>query len=455
MMVRSLGVLTAGCGEIREVSRCPGAFSALARGLLLLVILTVYIGAMPFLILFSPQLLYGMYLAIISGAATILFFDYSEVRGLRWVAPYLAWVCFYCYWGALVAPPEMPLGEVAKTCLKSLLVICGLALALHGRDAVARFANGVQIAAMVNMGIAVWETGRPDIVLKLARAHDPTATAFNVERPAGIWSNPDEASFAYLFAILVSFWGRGPLVWLGRIACVVGIFLTASRTGAYVLGLFTLVYVLGQAKAFRLRPGTVASILFGVLALGGALTVAAKLAPHGSFDLSENRQVRRILDFSENDVRSNGQLGRTDIARLAADEVFGGPWYGHGIYTFQIENQRYAALKIGAHNLYITVWGESGFPGGVSYFLLLALGFSRVFKRSLSPHDRLLLMLLWGGYLVIGLTWHNQVTSFAGMLYSGCLWHLPGVLAANEAENSDKPMEKSAYDEVPESLGAG
>ncbi len=409
----------------------PTLLPSLARGFLLAVLMVVYIGAMPFLILISSQLLYGVYLAIIGCAATIIFFEYSAVRNLRWVAPYLAWVLFYCYWGALVAPPEMPLDEVAKTGLKAMLVIGGLAMVVTGRVALRGFARWVQVAAIVNMGIAVWEIGRPDIVLQLARAHDPTATAFNVERPAGIWSNPDEASFAYLFALLMSCWIRGPLAWLGRIAAVTGIFLTASRTGAYVLLLCGLIYGIGQLRSLRWSTGAVASVLFGLLALGGAAAVVVKLAPEGTFELSKNRQIQRILDFSEKDVRKSGELGRTDIARAAAMQALDGPWYGHGMYTFQMERNRFAALTIGAHNLYITVWGEAGIPGGLSYLLLLALGFSRLFNGAIIRSDRLVLMLLWGSYLVIGLTWHNQITSFAGMLYSGCLWHFPGILASD------------------------
>jgi len=187
--------------------------------------------------------------------------------------------------------------------------------------------------------------------------------------------------------------------------------------------------ILGQIRTVRLRPSTVAVGLFGLLALGVIGTVAVKLAPSDAFDVSQNRQIQRILDFSETDARSSGQMGRTDIAWAAAAQALDGPWYGHGIYTFQMEpKDPFSILDIGAHNLYITVWGEAGILGGVSYFLLLAFGLSRLTSKALPERDRLLLMLFWMSYLVIALTWHNQVTSFSGMLYSGALWHLPGIL---------------------------
>lgn len=407
----------------------PSFFVAASQGVLLAIVLGIYLGAMPYLILFSPQLLYGVYLLIIGAAATILFFEWSAVRSFRWVAPYIAWVLFYCYWGALVGPPEMPLGDVAKTCLKTILVIGGFALVVRGRRSLRQFASGVQVVALVNAGIAVWETSHPELIVKLARAHDPMATAFNVERPAGIWSNPDEASFAYLFALLVSCWGRGTLIWAGRAACCIGIFLTASRTGAYVLLFCSFLLLMGKIGRVRWRPGGVAAILFGLLGLCAGGVTLVKLAPPGTFDLSRNPQVMRVLDFSETDVRKNGEPGRTDIARAAAFQALEGPWYGSGIYTFQLEpKDRFAVLEVGAHNLYITVWGETGLLGGLSFLLLLTFGFSRLVRHSLAKEDRLRLTLLWLGYLVIALTWHNQLTSFAGMLYSGSLWHLPGVL---------------------------
>ncbi len=419
--------------DVKEPDVTPGApprsIPALGQWILLAVTVGIYLGAMPYLILFSPHLLYGVYLVIIGAAATILFFDWSEVRSLRWVAPYLTWVGFYCYWGVVVAPPEMPLSDAAKVCLKTLLIIGGLAMAVTGRDSLRRFASWVQVAALVNVGIAIWEVSHPELILKLARAHDPMATAFNVERPAGIWSNPDEASFGYLFALLISCWGRGPVVWLGRIGCIVGIYLTASRTGAYVLLSGCLVLLIGKLVSVRWRPGVAAAVILGLLAFGGIGMVALQLAPRDWVDLSQNRQITRILDFAETDLDRSGDLGRVEIAQAAASQALGGPWYGHGLYTFQLEaKDPFAVLKVGAHNLYITVWGEAGFPGGLTFLLLLALGLSRLASPLLSKEDRLPLVVLWVGYLVIALTWHNQITSFAGMLYSGALWHLPGIL---------------------------
>jgi O-antigen ligase len=408
-------------------------FPTVARGFLLLMLLVIYSGAMPYLILASPLLLYAVYCVLLGSAALILFFDWPQVREFRGVAPYVGWVLFFCYWGALVAPPEMPLDDVLKTALKTVLVIGGLALAVNGMPALRRFAGWVQVLALMNAGIAIWQTDHPEMIRKMALAHDPNATAFNVERPAGIWSNPDEAGYGYLFALLLSCWVRGPLAWIGRIACLVGIFLTASRTGAYVLSMCAIILILGKLRSVRLSPGFAAGAFFGLLALGGAGVAAVKMAPAGTFDLSENRQVQRILDFSEVDARSSGNLSRTEIARVAAIQALDGPWYGYGYNTFRLEPEGpYSVLEIGAHNHYITVWGEAGVLGGVSFFILLAFGMSRLFNEALEERDRLLMLLFWMSYLVIGLTWHNQITAFAGMLYSGALWHFPGVLGKKD-----------------------
>ncbi len=412
------------------------AIPAAARAMLLAVTVAVYSGAMPYLILVSPRLLYGVYLLVTGCVAAILFLDYPAVRGLRRVAPYLGWVLFYCYWGALVAPPEMPLEDVVKTGGKNALVIVALALAVTGGRSLRRLAGWAQGAAAANMALALWETSRPDLVLKLALAHDPLATAFNVNRPAGIWNNPDEAAFAYLFALFLSRWAPRPLAWIGRAACLAGLFLAASRTGFYVLGLCVLLYGAGRLRELRWRPGAVAAMLFALLALGVAGGAAVALAPGSLSTLSQTPQVRRLLDFAESDVRSEGDLGRTDIAQAAAQAALDGPWYGRGFFTFQLEDNPFAVLDVGAHNFYLTAWGEAGIPGGVSLLVLLALGMSRLGHRALASRDRLALVLLWAGYLVIALTWHNQVTSFAGMLYSGALWHLPGVLAGEGNERN-------------------
>ncbi|HWL51005.1 MAG TPA: O-antigen ligase family protein [Chthoniobacteraceae bacterium] len=402
---------------------------AAARWALLALLLGIYLGGMPYLVVISPVLLYGAYLVMISASAMVLVSDWPSIRGLRWVAPYLAWATFYCYWGTLVAPPELSLGEAAKTWMKVMLVTGTLALALNNRRTLRLFANLVQGAAMVNVAIALWEVKHPALIEKLARAHDSLATAFNVERPAGIWSNPDAASFGYLFALLLSFWGRGPVVWAGRLACFVGIYLSASRTGAYVLLLGCLLLAVGKIGRMKWRPGVIAVIILGAMAAVGIGLAAVKMAPAGAFDLSQNRNVLRFADFLETDATRSGDPGRVEIAQAAAVQAFEGPWYGYGLYTFQMEpKDPLAVLDVGAHNLFITVWGETGIPGAVTFSVLLAIGLCRLATVPLSGNDRLLLTLFWMGYLLIALTWHNQMTSFVGMLYTAALWHLPGVL---------------------------
>lgn len=424
-------------GSPGHPSRTLELVPAVARWMLLAIVIGIYMGAMPYLVVISPILLYGAYLVILGAGAAILVSDWSSVRCLQWVAPYLAWATFYCYWGTLVAPPELSLGEAVKTWMKIMLVTGALALALDNLRSLQRFANWVQVAALVNFAIALWEVKHPALVEKLARAHDPMGTAFNPERPAGIWSNPDVAAFGYLFALLVSCWGRGPLVWAGRLACLVGIYLSVSRTGAYVLLLCFALFAAGKIGSMRWRPGAVAATILGVVAMIGIGLAAIKFAPPHTFDFVQNRKLLRFADVFEVEAKRAGDLGRVEIAQAAAIQALSGPWYGHGLYTFQMEpSDPLAVLDVGSHNLFITVWGETGLPGAVTFAVLLAVGFTRLLTLSLTRDDRLLLTLFWVGYMVIALTWHNQMTSFVGMLYTAALWHLPGLLerAGNDAQ---------------------
>jgi O-antigen ligase len=85
-------------------------------------------------------------------------------------------------------------------------------------------------------------------------------------------------------------------------------------------------------------------------------------------------------------------------------------------------------LETPAHNIYLTVWGETGPLIALAYVFVLGMGLRQVLRVRLLLADRIPILLMWFCYLVVGLTWHNQFTSFAGMIFVGLLYHLPSIL---------------------------
>ena len=403
---------------------------AAARGTLLLTLATIYAGCIQFFITISPSLLYGTYLVISACVSVCLYLNWSCSRRAMSVCPYLLWTLAYFLWGMIVSLDALVVKEGLKIYIKNVLVAGALAIVLD-RKSVRSFADLIQLAVVINFAICVWETINPSLVAELAHTREEGTTAFNVLRPAGLWSNPDEAAFAFVFAILLARWASNPLRWLGRTAALAGVYLSASRTGAYLLLAAGLVYGWKWLREHRLTSASLARLCGGAFLVGIALTAVASKT---HFDVADYWQLSRMLDFTE-ETRDPDHASRTEIACEAFNTAVARAWYGHGLFGFQGEPTLPTVLELPAHNVFITVFGEAGILMVATYVLLLGLGLSRVFRLPLPPGDRTTLAVMWLSYLLIGLTWHNQFTSFSGMLYIALLWHLPRILATRGQNN--------------------
>lgn len=402
-----------------------GTTARLLQWVLLGVLFGIYCGAMPYLLLISFSLLYGVYMVIGGSAAGIVADRWQASRGLKSVAPYVCWLVFYFYWGTVVAPENLKLSDVAKTFLKNALVFTAVCMAISDRIQLRRFATLVQLAVLMNVAVAVYEYRNPELIPKLAFLTNPDTTAFSVTRPAGLWSNPNEAAFAYLFGILLSFWAAKPISWFGLVGGLAGLFLGSSRTGAYVLMLCAMVGLLATFQRQRLKPAKIGAICLllipFLIAVPKALDLVASKA-------SGVPQIERMLDAAGDSGSSGADSSRFGVALDAWNQIVEGPWYGYGIFMFQ--NSEHSptpgVLEVAAHNIYLAVLGEGGAFCLLSYLAVLGAGLWRVTK--VQGRDRLLLSLMWMSYLIIGMTWHNQFTAFAGMIYVGLLFHLPVLL---------------------------
>lgn len=413
----------------------PGLVVRLSRGTLFVLLFVIYIGALPFFISFSPALLYGTYILYGVCAVGILSFEWRASRNLLSTVPYLAWLLiFYCCWGALVAGEDVPLSQVVRLLVRNVIVISLFELAVIDRRGIARAADCFQLGAMLNLAIAFRELLDPNLVLKLALTLDPNSSSFSELRPAGLWSNPNEAAFSYIFAFLLSYWARGPLAWIGRLSCLIGVCLTASRTGMYLLILCGTFYLVLNLRSVLFNYRRLTLLLLSVAVIAAAVAIFSGSSTPRTLDLSKQAQLNRLIDFSEKRTRGAEDSSRLQIAQEAIERASERPWTGHGIFSFQGASAFSAmpsVLSTGVHNVYIAVWGETGIPGLISFLFLLAFGLHRLLKAQIARSERSILLLMWISYLVIGFAWHNQFSQFSGMLYIALLYHLPRVVAHN------------------------
>lgn len=184
-------------------------------------------------------------------------------------------------------------------------------------------------------------------------------------RAAGFGVNPNTgAALSVMLLIGILDWRRPTLsvsVGVWALICLVGVFLTMSRSGMLLYGLVGMLYVRLCVK--RNAVGTLV-IVGGILFSGAGYLVMA-----GDF-------ARRVLPlFDATSSRSNlfsGQLDSMDARedsrvefalehlKMAMERPFLG--WGTGISY---------ATEEGSHNMFISRWVENGIPGLAAYCLLI------------------------------------------------------------------------------------
>jgi O-antigen ligase len=406
-----------------------------AQRVLVALLALIFCGGFLFLVTISPLVLYGFYVAL---AAMIVLRTESVVQFLKALAPlspYLYWLLLYAAWATLISPfISVVFGDIVRLLFRNLLFLTAAAVAFSDRSAYRLFSRFIQVGVIINCAISVTQLNDPQFALDLARMlGDKTYTNNNV-RPGGLWINPDEAAFANLMALLIIGTDRSPLAWIARCAAVYSIYVSASRTGSYILVLFFVAFLLFQLsqRAFSFKRMT---LLVNGLAL-------AYLVFYGMFytnnlpayDHSQDFALSRILDIQE----SNTDYTRGDLTYAVFQVAINAPWHGYGTLGLQDAeaSQLYfqrALPGLGAHNIFLAIWGEAGILGLFGYLIALGVGASQVLRYKLAPAHRLIAGLMWVGYLIRGVTWHGQLHSGMGILCVALLYCYPMLMREEES----------------------
>lgn len=426
----------------------------IARIGLIICLIAIYSGAAQFIFIASEKLLYGFYLIIIILTGLCIATDRQSSWGIQSIAVYLYWFSCYVVWGLLVtaSPNSQLLADMIRMVFRNYLIIIAVVVGLNNLRSFMIFNYLVQAAIIINCAVSLWQVNNPQMITDLAYARNPTGDAFNVLRPAGIWINPDEAAFAFLFAFLIAFKGRGFFFVLARLAGITGIYLSASRTGMYILVLYALIALLFVLKSVRLSRGRIVALVCTSSLLLSLLLLMPFSANKPEVNLSDNLTVGRILDFSESAYATD--YTRTDVTMAVFNAVMQSPIQGHGLFVFQrpdlflpihLFNTAFRRINNGAHNIYLVVWGETGIGVFLGYLLVLGFGVLGVFRAKIAPGERLIAGLLWLTYLIMGFTWHIQFTYMLGIVFIALIYHFPWVVAHNDANNTASLVSTPKY----------
>ena len=424
--------------ELTSWPRTSGAaLQRTARAVLLALLGVIYSGLFLFLVTLSPYLLYGFYVLLLILIGLSFYAGRPTAQSLYPLLPYLYFLLIYASWGLLISPEAgdlMP--EVVRMLIRNLLIFGAFVVAVPDQAGFKTFARWVQVAALLNFAIAVAESINPTLLTDITFTRNVATTAFDVLRPAGLWINPDEAAFAFLFALLLSSGDRGLLIWLGRAASIGGIYLSASRTGVYILAGYLLALLV-----FKLRSARLSQLHLFAFLWGAALVITLSVGYYNYYgnptiDTSDSFQISRILDFHEESAHDG--YTRRYVTSMVFDKVLEAPVQGYGVFSLQTSGitssiSSYTSLQqlgIGAHNIYLVVWGELGIFGLLCYLIVLLIGIIAVLRARISAQNRCIGLLIWATYLLMGLVWHNQFTDVLGTIYVGLIFYFPRVVAS-------------------------
>jgi O-antigen ligase len=217
---------------------------------------------------------------------------------------------------------------------------------------------------------------------------------------------------------------------------------------AYALGLLALALSLSRSGWLGLIAGHTVFFLYvnrglllaGVVAMVLLVTVGYAAVPDLIRDrIDETFQTRNRVFWGGGAERFGSGADRIVYYQIGAEMFMDSPIWGHGTNAFLLNTPKYGA-KYGLlankapHSLVVKIATEAG-SIGLAIFAWLALTVMlvshRVWRRS--SEDRGLGVLLFGGFVSIGVTSLFQPTFFSHLL-GGYFWLLFGLVAHAEVD---------------------
>jgi O-antigen ligase len=327
-------------------------------------------------------------------------------RPLLWL---MAWLLLYFVVGYFLGDAS---DDATNTAQKALLILLPLfpvvGVALRNRRQWDRLAVALQVVAIGACAVSVAQALSPavlDYTTLSDAAYAMSGDGFSLNRIPALWMNPNEAALCFFFTYAISLWCRIRwLAWAGRLASIVGTILTVSRGGWLNMAAFTAAYLLATPLMSllqgRLKASVVARRFGSLVGIATAIGSLALVMPMQRDQLYASVSERVLADgrLTDDNWQRSEDL-RYSLATYWFDKAASGPWYGRGLISFQVGD---GAIKYGSHNQFIMVYGEVGIVGFLAYLFVLGIGLRRTWAIPMFQRDRLILLLIWGGFFF----WH-------------------------------------------------
>lgn len=335
--------------------------------------------------------------------------------------PFLVWFVFYGLWGAIASPIPV-FADVGRDFFRLITIMMAVAVLTSDRVWLRRLASMTSWVLILNLLVSIALREQLPLVQVLVQgdfAHAGIQTL--IDRYSGLWGNANAAGMNTLILLVLSAYGRGWLIWLGRVAGVGLIYLTASRTSTYVLLLIGLLFLYQTLRDNRRARWllTCCAVAVAAVWLSGAVVDFSAVVP-------EKSTFARVFDPFETKTAAGGGLTRREVMDQWLATLERGPWHGYGYAAMGGGGSTATAERtdipyMGTHNMYIGTWIDGGFFGGISFLVLLGFGLWAALRARLAPRDQNVVLALWLVAIVFSAFGHNFQANLDGQaLYLLC-----------------------------------
>ena len=356
-------------------------------------------------------------------------------RNLAAMTPFILWYTAFSLW--IITIDSFGISGFARTwdwdvfrhAVKAYVVWLSLAALLPDREQLKRFVRWVVVVMMINAIASFLSPSTPWLATLLLQNQDlkvDAATYFDKARAGGFLGNANQAGHAFLFAALLSLWADAYMDLSRLVNCIFWSFYDCLAPGGVSAGvqLHNLhcsanTGASPDARVRLFKQGVFVAFLVGGLFVGYTIIIQGY----------SSEGLEKFDRFYQ--VEMQGELTRGQLAAIAFDKIWEThPFIGNGSFSFRNYLIRYGSDgNSGCHNIYLAIWGEAGIFMLLAYLLVISQGITRALKANLTPSDRVPIFLMWICYMLIGMTYHGQLTDFNQFIFIGLLFALPAVLA--------------------------
>lgn len=390
-------------------------------------------GALPsVLFVFGRNALWGVWSLLILCVA-VLGFQLSLSRLMQPALFLMAWVLVYACWGTLAAAYPILTSSV-RLAIRFICIIAAMAIVTSHHRRLTLFANAAQWGLVGNLYVTWLLMTFPGYQQHpfFMRMNG----TFGSDRLAGLWGDANMAGLVALFILVLSYWAKPWIAWIGRISGLLIIYLTASRTAFWIaiaLGLLYLVFAATVKSKLR-------AVLVAVVVIIGGVGFLNSSKSNGLAAITENPTFSRVFDVSESKSKEIGQGTRVDLAKQWLAVINMEPWYGYGLYSCEGDASIETQIKRGfpgqgTHNMYMAIYVDAGWVGLSLFLVVIGTQLYRIRRVPLEPSLQRMMFALCFVILVFALTSHQMLTDYTGWMGFALIFLMPTSPALLEARS--------------------